>query len=935
MRHAALLSDEPLNAGELAQTDASRLRPLIDALYAHLEQLVFHDPLQVAAGRGVAVRIGLFGGLGQGKSTVVRAVLDRLDRRLRDFPLCWAWDRLLGRRVLVFDASHYQAADLEWRFFEAVLARRINRNRGIFWLPALLLLLAWASARWWSADGQAGLALQLPAIAAAFAAALPLLKPALDQWGAARKSRWGAGLGYTQRDLTAAWMAKAVGALPKVVVIDDLDRSSVDQQRAVLRAARRYSQLLGFGFVVSMDDTALLASPANPELPEELLRKVVQVEFRVPDRGAEDCVLLAASALRSLAHCNPRHAPLLLQPLVVADLARLLSLWPGTISPRLVKRLVNDMWSQIHALGALRADMLVASLRLHTLWQAVPSLRLHPDSLRVALENNRLEHFQRLVDHDELGLPPERRPALLQLLARTRALQPERGYGWHHLVSNLSCGPGFAHISPSPGMLDEPPQWSFWPSTNGGLQPALGGEPGRILRYVSELIDGTLLSAGRTSGRYVWDVPAPLAGGSFAPPTLPGLSHRRLEGQQPGDATLIPELWLQHPAEYHAHVWALWVARLARMSVQQRGLAYQKLESAWLDQVSPRPAAAPHRREPFGEACEHWIERECTADAEHWALQSTAGRAAWLAQLKQPALAWLMHLQPRDMVHGLRALQAIGQREEELAAARWTQPLRCPDPPGQGTGATDVIKWDMLQDVLWPQPLPPQPGRAAWVQVLRAHTEYWVLLRHGGEGLPAGMVEAWKQAHDDLTAEDRLHLFSVAYGCDGTELADQRLGRLYTFTDAVHKAGLPATSYVASLHAAGASESTQAGPGVSSATLERPVLAVLADLAQISRMASDWTDLGLAVLRAPPHQARLATDFPAWCADGRFAQILANEAAVSLPLMMALAGPAVTAQAPLLTGGGVSTSKPFWLHRFRAIIEHRDDALQIEVELGL
>ena len=50
------------------------------------------------------------------------------------------------------------------------------------------------------------------------------------------------------------------GTLPRVVIVDDLDRAKVEQQRAFLRAILRFSRQMKFAVVVCMDEAAILAS---------------------------------------------------------------------------------------------------------------------------------------------------------------------------------------------------------------------------------------------------------------------------------------------------------------------------------------------------------------------------------------------------------------------------------------------------------------------------------------------------------------------------------------------------------------------------------------------------------------------------------------------------------------------------------------------------
>ena len=116
-----LVPDEPLDDAGLHSADGSaRLEPAIAALKSLLSRW-----LEDTGAAEPAPRVGLFGGLGQGKSTVVRGVLERLRAQSRSGWQAALARWLFGAPVHRFDVSHYKADDLEWRFLTAVVWRRV------------------------------------------------------------------------------------------------------------------------------------------------------------------------------------------------------------------------------------------------------------------------------------------------------------------------------------------------------------------------------------------------------------------------------------------------------------------------------------------------------------------------------------------------------------------------------------------------------------------------------------------------------------------------------------------------------------------------------------------------------------------------------------------------------------------------------------------
>lgn len=507
--------EEPLTQQELVNLDRHRLRPVIEVATNQL--LGWFDRLdQARSGLGEppsAMVMGLLGGLGQGKSTVLRTVLDRLERkrvsrflgcclgaifpspaRIQDSALnasvdtpkpttdpdqqnrtrqaCapyWRWssksirgmsaallDGLLMTRkprILRIDTSLTRPEQLEHKLFSLLLFPHLTW--GGIRAGALLLLLLWGVPGvfgqevlfYRAVDGLLGMG-----SVAIIALLLPVL---IVLWSTGReigKDWYGNFL-----DVLVLKAARFLLVTPELLVIDDLDRAKVEQQRAVLRALYKHARMLQCAVVVCFDERELLASKADPDPPEELLRKVLNYAIRIPPRTKEDALLLATGICADWVARNPESglAGAVAHPLYAADLARVAWLL-GQPGPRRIKDLLAHTLMLAVPRGVVRQDDLSALLRLVALQQFLPEAGGDIEYLIHALEGNRQEAFEAYLD-GLLGSPAEAKPAelsfvlkpapsrvldkadmprrakVLHLLLRTRAMQPVRT-GWRALI---------------------------------------------------------------------------------------------------------------------------------------------------------------------------------------------------------------------------------------------------------------------------------------------------------------------------------------------------------------------------------------------------------------------------------------------------------------------------------------------------------------------
>lgn len=810
-----LLTDAPLSADDLRSADKARLQPLIDTLCELLAPSLRpgNSNLEYKAPPAAAPRIGLFGGLGQGKSTVVAEVLRELASRRSGWQR-WR-DALLGSRVALFDTSHYRATDLEWRFFDALLASRIRRN---LWpaAGAAMLVVAVFSVNWlvnkdWTWAGLIAQHWQLALnwLLAAAGVLLLVWQPAalmaskvaqsLNAGRAAADAALpGAGLSYTAKDLRARRWARLSLSMPQVVVVDDLDRASLDQQRAVLRASRRYSQLLGCALVICMDETALLNADAAPEAPEELLRKVIEVELRVPDRGPEDWVVLAATTARWVGLRNPALDTLMRQPALVADLARVLALWPTPVSPRLVKRLLNDTLVQVFELGAVRLNLVSACLRLQALVQALPGLRQRMDGLRDALEHNSMARFSQLLGTLEPAPPAARRDATIRLFSMTRAMQPRHGHGWYQILTSLRFdGTGLGEENSDPCWTSAPP--SLVLSTEGKD----GWSAARLLHLMAEVIE--LRQAVGMGGFYHWvardggtqgDPPAEHDGSV----TLHGCRDVALSARHAS----LPQAWMTDidgvtgrsgRAEFIALGWALWQTFLARLDAPQRLVAYVNLQD-WLEEAPKLPGWDPELKRTL-----EWCSlREQAADHEAWQCMTPHQRLALNLRLQPDktsgsGLSWLIALTSDDLPLALQSLQRGNgpQGLDELARVRWLKPVQNPRPPlplSSDARSVALPPDAVLADTLaWPMVWPDTADGAGWFDVLSRHLAHWTDLHAiGSAALAASLKHAWRQASSHLDANQQLQLLTQVM-CGDRGASPLHLERLAMFLTEVQASG--------------------------------------------------------------------------------------------------------------------------------------------------
>jgi hypothetical protein len=438
---------------DAVDTDPLRLEPIVNILCTHLS-IAFQADKNSPEHQ---LRLGLFGGLGQGKTSAVKRALGqpliphRVFRKGRRQP-----------RYESFDAAIYKPDLLEFEFDRIVGRWYLRRHLGqlIFLLASVIVWIGWLCYRydrsffanfdispWVIFEGTIYSLITFSMLQKIGTRLMGLLQPWSLVSYFARDIESQLNLGaYVREIITKSF--QPLFFLPDVLLVDNLDRANVQQQRAILRAVRKHSEQLKLPIVVVMDETELLrAKPYDAEAPEELLRKVIQVECRMPIRMGNDAALLVmALAAEGRKNNKNNQASLLLDDArLQGDWTRVFSLLPG-LGPRHIKRFLNDLLSSCAELDIAHPDDVSALTRLYALFSLAPDLRRLGENVVYALAANNKTAFAGLC---EQRIPDDLSRSVDQFLGLTRHMQPKDG-NWRRLVAKLIKG---KHVG-SPDDLD-------------------------------------------------------------------------------------------------------------------------------------------------------------------------------------------------------------------------------------------------------------------------------------------------------------------------------------------------------------------------------------------------------------------------------------------------------------------------------------------------
>ena len=425
-----LLADQP---GDYSGVDAARTgdlaRRLADRFAAYAR-----GP---RSKEDVPQYLGLFGGLGQGKtSTVVHAKA-----------LAQA-DGVDPNHFFEFDVASHAAAELLNKFDSILAALTGGRRATVGWLlsvtvTSLLAVLSLALFATWGIDDAKLWHKLIAAFSVVFCGGLAWVTGLhAHHRKVLQRVFERAGNLYGPMQVAAEawhWLRRE---RPRWLIIDNLDRATVGQQCAVLRALHKQRDALRMHVLVCMDTTALLRSTPNPESPGELLRKVIRAEWHMPSRTPSDIWRMAGDNVAVAVRLNQKEFPAIAhirQVSHIAALARVAYLI-GCHSPRGMKHLVNDGLLLLTATwGFDRVDQggthflnWAAALRLQGLWTFAPALRDHGALVAECLTENTPTAFERLLRGHCRPLG-----AALHYLIFTRHLRPIGG-DWAPLTSATS-----------------------------------------------------------------------------------------------------------------------------------------------------------------------------------------------------------------------------------------------------------------------------------------------------------------------------------------------------------------------------------------------------------------------------------------------------------------------------------------------------------------
>jgi len=387
-----LLDDAPHLIDE---QDSARLKPVIDQLIPQLIESV---------NQRKSLCFGLFGGLGQGKSSIIQTLIEKPPLELKKL------------NIRQFNVANYRSESLEHEL------DRIIASWGLGWflikllfslLPIFIVALLILPE---NTDSTLLLAIATITGGLLSLAINRILLPSSKFLHRENERNF---LKHVKKPFLIFKEVKNAFKVPDIFIIDDLDRANIKQQKAILRALHKLDQ--NITILISMDETALRLSKPDPENPEEFLRKIIDVECRIPHRVQEDNTFLTLCIAQESRKKNSNHhiiPHLLGNPVVISDLCRVISLLPNS-SPRRVKRLLNDWLLRCSQSKVSHFEDASAILRLLGLYELHPPLRKDNETLIEILRDNEVESIEWYGQSH-----PMKSALLFNFFAATRSLRP-------------------------------------------------------------------------------------------------------------------------------------------------------------------------------------------------------------------------------------------------------------------------------------------------------------------------------------------------------------------------------------------------------------------------------------------------------------------------------------------------------------------------------
>lgn len=375
----------------------------------------FADRHAPTRSQGKSCLIALHGRQGQGKSRVIEQVKSSLHDSFVP-----SREGLIHVSCRTFQCAEHPPEALIERFDHFLNPPRIFAIATITFFMAVLGLLFLSNVlAVVISDPIPGMKEPLPVLVVALFIAL--FSPLRHVWVyALREIRFGTSAARALRD------ALVMFRRDDILIVDDLDRATAEQQTALLQALNRHRRRFTGVVVVAFDDTPLIESMGSRREGSELMTKIFDVSFRLSPMSAADAGKLAERLCQKIAieNADCRVAELFKHPMVAGALARVLIL-NGTASARYARKLVNGVFAAAHhaQLGAV-ADV-IARIRLQGILQHLPVIETELDFLAQSLmESDPESLFQRIEERFGFNLDAIPSARLRQLVEATRHMQP-------------------------------------------------------------------------------------------------------------------------------------------------------------------------------------------------------------------------------------------------------------------------------------------------------------------------------------------------------------------------------------------------------------------------------------------------------------------------------------------------------------------------------
>ena len=453
-----LFTDAPV--ANIGDADLARSSQVVRSLYSQLqlaEQRVNANKNRANEHKSYNyARFALCGGLGQGKSSAILQLCKLLKQDIKITDLNDGNDQAWICQP--FDVSQYRHLELEYSFDDFIHSFFLLR---LLWrlTPLLLVCLTIAAPQLYldifftqlSEDEQ-----NIQSAWAEYLAQWPgyLLAGLVLLWNSPKilgnisriclsSARQGFFQGLANQSWHNAltnyfqyfWQQILAAFKPRLIIIDNLDRASIQQQRSLLRGLYKNQQLLHFHVLLVLDENSLMLAANDPESPQELLRKVTDAQFRLPARSPETLVWQVLNLCHEAAEKNSE-AKFFQQPIFCCDLLLLLS-WLPNPGPRLIKQLLNNLLT--YSEGNLTTLDASALLKICAIDLLAPGLRLRPGLLLELLNSTVSTELETILVECEQNTELKRGidwPRLRGLLTNTMSLRPQSdGGNWGNLIA--------------------------------------------------------------------------------------------------------------------------------------------------------------------------------------------------------------------------------------------------------------------------------------------------------------------------------------------------------------------------------------------------------------------------------------------------------------------------------------------------------------------